>query len=176
MDWIWILFRFKGRLNRARYLVVQLALLAIWFMVFPNNVSSPWKIAVTIAIIWINTATTVKRLHDRNKSGFWLIPILIVHRLFYLYYGLFLGLYFGVDISSAKGLLLVMVAVAWSLLATWIFIELIFLIGSDGPNRFGADPLARVVTGAPTDTRSGQHPIPAFLVHGAGPSPAAPGQ
>jgi uncharacterized membrane protein YhaH (DUF805 family) len=176
MDWIWILFRFKGRLNRARYLVVQLALLAVWFTVFPNNFSLPWKIAVTIAIIWINAATTVKRLHDRNKSGFWAIPILILNRLSYVYYGLFLGVSFGVDISLATVLLLVMVAVAISLLTTWIFIELFFLIGSDGPNRFGADPLARVVTGALTVTRSGQYPIPAFLVHGAGPSPAAPGQ
>lgn len=175
MDLIRFLFRFDGRLNRARYLAVQLALLAVWLTFFPNNVSLPWKIVVTIAIIWINAATTVKRLHDRNKSGFWAIPILILNRLSYVYYGLFFGGYFGVDISAAKELLLVMIAVAMSLMATWIFIELFFLIGSDGPNRFGADPLARVDTGTPPASRSDQHPIPAFLVRGAGPSPAAPG-
>ena len=30
MDYVWLLFSFKGRLNRARYLVVQLALLTVW--------------------------------------------------------------------------------------------------------------------------------------------------
>jgi len=42
--------------------------------------------------------------------------------------------------SSAKELLVVMIAVALSLLQTWAIIELFFLIGTDGPNRFGPDP------------------------------------
>ena len=91
-------------------------------------------------MIWINTATTVKRLHDRNRSGWWAAAVFIVNRLSYVYYGLFFGLYFGVDISIAREMLLVMLAVALSLLQTWVVIELFFLIGTDGPNRFGPDP------------------------------------
>ncbi len=173
------LFSFKGRINRARYLVVQLALLTLWLIAwpkFPIFLSSLWILFVAIATFWINAATTVKRLHDRNRSGFWAIPILILNRISFAYYGLFFGLYFGVDISVAKELLLVMVAVAMSLLGTWIIIELFFLIGTDGPNRFGSDPLARVATGAPTNSRSDQHSVPAFLVHSAGPPLEAPGQ
>jgi len=126
---------------------------------------------VIITMIWINLATTVKRLHDRNRRGWWAIPVFILNRLSYTYYGLFLGGYFGVDISTATELLLVMLVVALSLLQTWVGIELFFMPGTDGRNRFGPDPLSSVATGAPTDSRPGQHSVPAFLVHGPGPSP-----
>jgi len=58
-----------------------------------------------------------------------------------------------------------------SLLGIWVFIELIFLIGTDGSNRFGPDPLARVPSGGPTNSHSDQHSVPAFLVHSAGAPP-----
>ena len=83
-------------------------------------------------MIWINLATTAKRLHDRNRSGWWAVAVVVVNRLSLLYYGLFFGLYFGVDISIAEELLLVMFAVALSVLQTWIVIELFFLTGTDG--------------------------------------------
>ena len=83
-------------------------------------------------MIWINIATTAKRLHDRNRSGWWTVAVIIVGRLSYVYHGLFFGLYFGVDLSSGKELLLVMSAVALSLLQTWVIIELFFMIGTDG--------------------------------------------
>jgi uncharacterized membrane protein YhaH (DUF805 family) len=174
MDHARLLFSFRGRINRARFLVVQLALLTFWFIAWPKLpifLSSLWILVVAIAMFWINTATTAKRLHDRNRSGFWAIPIVILNRLSPLFYGLFLGLSFGVDVSIARELLLVMVAVAVSLLGTWIFIELYFLMGPDGPNRFGPDPLATVSAGTPTNLHPGQHSVPGFLVHSAGPTP-----
>ena len=118
MDYARFLFSFKGRINRARYLVVQLALLTFWLILwlkFSFHFSSQWEAlhwVVAITMIWINAATTVKRLHDRNRSGLWAVAIFIVNRPSYVYYGLFFGLYFGVDISSAKELLLVILAVA----------------------------------------------------------------
>jgi uncharacterized membrane protein YhaH (DUF805 family) len=180
MDYVRLLFSFRGRTNRARYLVVQLALLTFWFMLWPRlplHVSSQWEAlhfdwVVVITMIWINLATTFKRLHDRNRSGWWAIAIFFLNRLSYAYYGLFLGGYFGVDISTARELLLVMLAVALSLLQTWVVIELFFLMGTDGRNRFGPDPLATVASGAPTDPRPDQHNVPAFLVRSAGSSPS----
>ena len=180
MTYIWLLFSFRGRINRARYLVVQLALLTFWllWLKFLFQFSQQWTTllvdwVVTIAMIWINAATTAKRLHDRNRSGWWAVAVFVLNRLCYVYYGLFFGSYFGVDISIAMELLLVMLAVALSLLATWAFIELVFLIGTDGSNRFGPDPLARVPTGAPANSGSDQNDVPAFLVHRAGALPAS---
>lgn len=170
MDFAWLLLGFKGRINRARYLVVQLALLAGWFAIWlklsPQGEALRWVVA--IAMIWINTATTAKRLHDRDRSGWWAVAVLFVNLLSYAYFGLFLGLYFGVDISIVSELLLVMLAVALPLLQTWVVIELFFLIGSDGRNRFGPDPVSPAATGAPAASRAVQDNVPAFLVHGAG--------
>jgi uncharacterized membrane protein YhaH (DUF805 family) len=174
MDYARLLFSFKGRINRAKYLVVQLALLTLWLTAWPKlpiYLSSLWILVAAIAMFWISTATTVKRLHDLDRSGYWAIPIAILNRVSLAYYGLFLGLSFGVDISIATELLLVMVAVAMSIRATWIIIELFFLMGTDGTNRFGPDPLATVAAGTPTNMHPGQHNVPAFLVHGAGPTP-----
>jgi uncharacterized membrane protein YhaH (DUF805 family) len=176
MDYARFLFSFKGRINRARYLVVQLALLTFWLILwlkFSFQFSSQWEALhwiVAITMIWINAATTVKRLHDRNRSGLWAVAIFIVNRLSYAYYGLFFGLYFGVDISTAKELMLVMLAVALSLLQTWVIIELVFLMGTDGPNRFGPDP-TRTAPNSPIDSRPAPDSVPDFLVRRAGPPP-----
>jgi uncharacterized membrane protein YhaH (DUF805 family) len=175
MDFVRLLFSFKGRLNRARYLVVELALLALWFFALyksSSQVSSPEPLiwVAAIPMIWINTATTAKRLHDRNRSGWWAVAVFVVNRLSYLYYGMFFGLSFGVDISGAREMLLVMFAVALSLLQTWIVIELFFLMGTDGPNRFGPDP-TRTVPGAAVASRPESQGVPDFLVRRSGPVP-----
>ena len=176
MDYARLLFGFKGRINRARYLVVELALLTVWlqpWLKFPFHFSSqsePLHWAVAITMIWVNAAVTVRRLHDRSRSGWWAVAIFIVNRLSYVYYGLFFGLYFGVDVSSAELLLLVMLVVALSLLQTWIIIELFFLMGADGPNRFGPDP-TRTAPNSPIESRPAPAGVPDFLVCRAAPLP-----
>jgi uncharacterized membrane protein YhaH (DUF805 family) len=122
-------------------------------------------------MIWINVATTVKRLHDRDRSGWWAIAILALNRLAYVYYGLFFGLSFGVDISIFVELPLVLLAVATSLLQTGVFIELVFVAGTEGANQYGPDP-TRAVTGPPGASGPGPYGVPDFLVRRAGPSPA----
>jgi uncharacterized membrane protein YhaH (DUF805 family) len=176
MDYVRSLFSFRGRSNRARYLAVQLALLTLWFVIWielPSDLSSQWQaliVPVTIAMIWINLATTAKRLHDRNWSGWWTIAVLAVNRLSYLYYGLFLGLSFGGDISIAVELLLVMLAVGLSVLQTWIVTKLFFLAGTDGPNRFGPDP-TRATLRPLFGSRPEPAGVPDFLVYRASNSP-----
>ena len=155
---------------------MQLALLTFWLILwlkFSFHFASQWEAlhwVVAITMIWINAATTVKRLHDRNRSGWWAGAILIVNCLSYAYYGLFFGLYFGVDISSARELLLVMLAVALSLLQTWIIIELFFLMGTDGPNRFGPDP-TRTAPNPSIESRPEPASVPDFLARRARPRP-----
>lgn len=173
MDYARLLFSFRGRINRARYIVVQLALLSVWFLFWIKSPFQQWEIlgwVVTTAMIWINMAATAKRLHDRNRSGWWAVAIFVVNRLSYLYYGLFFGFHFGVDISGTEQLLLVMSAVALSLLQTWIVIELFFVIGTDGPNRYGPDP-TRPLTKSPSAPRTESFGVPDFLLHRAGPRP-----
>ena len=172
MDYARLLFSFGGRINRARYIAVQLALLTVWLALWLKSPFLHWQVLhwlAAILMIWINAATTAKRLHDRNHSSWWTIAVLIVNRLSYVYYGLFFGLYFGVDVSGVRELLLVLFAVVLSVLQTWAIIELFFVIGTDGPNRFGPDP-----TRGPRTSSGVAHPqslgVPAFLLQRAGPA------
>jgi uncharacterized membrane protein YhaH (DUF805 family) len=117
-------------------------------------------------MIWINLAVTAKRLHDRDRNGWWAVAVFAINRLSYLYYGLF----FGVDISIAEELFLALLAVAMSLLQTWVIIELFFIAGTDGPNRFGPDP-TRDTLEPPADSHPEPAGIPDFLVTRTGPLP-----
>jgi uncharacterized membrane protein YhaH (DUF805 family) len=95
----------------------------------------------TPLFLWVYTATSVKRLHDRNKSGWWLL-------LFFALPGMYSQ--FGNRVGDALGgwatLLFGLAAFVFSV---WGFIEMYCLRGTRGINRFGADPLA------PRDTRPG---------------------
>jgi uncharacterized membrane protein YhaH (DUF805 family) len=172
MDYARTLFSFKGRINRARYLVIQLALLTVWFLLWVKAPFQQWEmgLAAAIPMIWINLATTAKRLQDRNRHGWWAVAIVVINRLSLLYYGLFFGLSFGVDISIAQELLLVMGAVGLSVLQTWIVVELFFLTGTDGANRFGPDP-TRTAAKSLSVSQVQSFGVPDFLLHRADPAP-----
>jgi len=110
---------------------------------------------IMVVGIWFFTATTVKRLHDRNK---WMVP-------FYIVPGLYSHLKDRLPDTYAVGVLGVVAIV----LCLWSFVELLCLRGTRGPNRFGPDPRA------PIDTRPGwaQQTELEFVAHAAGPSAAA---
>ncbi len=94
------LFSFSGRIGRAKWWLSQLAVVMIWvivigaFALFVQTVDPSAEhaegelsngglstlIALLSAIVlstWINLAGTVKRFHDRDKSGFWFLITLI---------------------------------------------------------------------------------------------------
>jgi uncharacterized membrane protein YhaH (DUF805 family) len=174
MDHARSLFSFRGRIGRGRFIAVQLALIALWLVSW-LEVSLPpsWealRAAITVTMIWINLATTARRLHDLNANGWWAIAVFAVNRLSYLYYGLLLGLSFGVDISIAEELLLALMAAALSLLQTGIIIALVFVSGTDGPNRYGPDP-TRDAPQSPSGSRAEPAGVPDFLVRRAEPLP-----
>ena len=112
--------------------------------------------------MWFLAATTVKRLHDRDKSGWWIVPFFIAPNLFSK-----IGDRLG-DSWPASFLALAMVV-----LGVWAFVEMLCLRGTGGPNRFGPDPLAPAALLAPVATRprGDQQSEVEFVPHSAGPSP-----
>lgn len=109
--------------------------------------------------LWFLTATTIRRLHDRNKSGWWIVAFFIAPAL--------LGSTVDrLDDESYAALALVVFGVY-----TWGFVELLFFRGTRGPNRFGPDPLAPVIADTPVATRWDQHSELEFVPHSASPSP-----
>jgi uncharacterized membrane protein YhaH (DUF805 family) len=115
---------------------------------------------ICIVGVWFLAATTVKRLHDRNKSGWWIVPFYIAPPL--------LGRLW--DWLDNPDLLLLVEALRYGL-DVWCIVELLWLSGAKAPNRFGPDPLAPVETGTP-DKRPGwdQYSELEFVPHSAGPS------
>lgn len=127
-----LLFTFQGRINRKKmwlaFLIHLVAaglvglVMSILWTVIPGSVgedgtyhvegtaSIPYfvvGIAYLVFAVWSGLAVAVKRVHDRNKSGWFLLIQLIP----------MIG-------------------------AIWYFIEAFILKGTNGPNRFGEDPLA----------------------------------
>jgi uncharacterized membrane protein YhaH (DUF805 family) len=110
--------------------------------------------------IRIPAASAVKRLHDRDKSSWWIVPLCIAPIVLGMT-GQWLG-----DSWPADFLMLAMVA-----LGLWGFVEILCLRGTSGPNRFGPDPLAPAQRSPRAAPNWDQLRELEFVRRGAGPSP-----
>ncbi|MGH6966919.1 MAG: DUF805 domain-containing protein [Phenylobacterium sp.] len=134
---------FRGRSNRQRYWLMVLSIGGLMFVsaivaVMLTSVPLLAVIAIPfcVAVVVAAFANGVRRLHDRNKSAWWLLLFYVVP--------VTLGLPFRVmpdgspdDVQAAAALL----AVLGLPFSIWGLVELGFLKGTAGPNRFGEDPL-----------------------------------
>jgi len=82
MNQKWALFSFKGRMRRRDYWLYSLPVLLVSLPVFiysnPENVADSFALNLLSLVIfgfvfWASAALNIKRLHDRNKSGWWII-------------------------------------------------------------------------------------------------------
>jgi uncharacterized membrane protein YhaH (DUF805 family) len=196
MDYKWFLFSFKGRINRAKYwlaaliilcwMIVLLLILATLARVFgiyggplainivrisasiqladddaPSKVSLlPQLVTIPLTLLFgcCYAAVSIKRLHDRNKSGWWMVPFIVATGV----YGQFADRLGGSYAAAVLGF-------AVFILSIWGFVEMYFLKGTRGPNRFGPDPLAPRDTGPRWDQQSELELVP----HSDGPSAGA---
>ncbi|MFO7891720.1 MAG: DUF805 domain-containing protein [bacterium] len=113
-----ILFSFSGRICRSEYWGKAFPILfsysIIVNIIYYAEVESSGQPGISIFLsllsLWPGIAVATKRLHDRNRSGLFLLTLLIP----------FVNVIFAI----------------------WIIIEVWFLKGTEGENRFGPDPLA----------------------------------
>jgi uncharacterized membrane protein YhaH (DUF805 family) len=110
------LFSFSGRMCRSDYwLKGFLIMLPIGIfnniLVYGVGTEGAFAVATVIGVlsIWPSYAIIVKRLHDRDHSGWFVLTLFI--------------------------------PLANLVFCIWILIEVWFMKGTDGPNRFGLDPL-----------------------------------
>jgi uncharacterized membrane protein YhaH (DUF805 family) len=120
-----LLFSFQGRINRAKFWLVHVAMWVVVAIVFSVILGSAAMssdpqaalqsvgvvgglilLVVYILALWIGLAIAAKRWHDRNKSAWWI--------------------------------LIVFVPLVGPL---WYLIECGFLRGTTGANKYGSDPL-----------------------------------
>ena len=92
---------------------------------------------------WIFLATTIKRLHDRDRSGWWIVPFFVMPGLFSQFSDL---------LPDSKWML--PFSLSASSLWLWGFVEMFCVPGSTGANRFGPDPLAKIDDGSARPAKS----------------------
>jgi uncharacterized membrane protein YhaH (DUF805 family) len=119
IDWTYLLFKFDGRINRAKFwagvAATWVLVIAVWFLIAiaaSINSGVVWGIAwffmllIYVALIWMGLAISIKRWHDRGKSGWWVLITLIP-----------------------------LIGPIWALVETG------FLEGDPGDNQYGPNPL-----------------------------------
>jgi uncharacterized membrane protein YhaH (DUF805 family) len=192
MDYVWYLFRFDGRINRARCWLAGLILIS--WMIFlalllagiahlfgatmpheinfgPNEIfgvldPQVWRslpktnltalmihTVITPLALWVYLATSAKRLHDRDKNGWWIVLFFVLPCL-YGQFGARLEDWLG---DSYFAILPSTIAFVFSV---WGFVEMYCRKGTTGTNRFGADPLAPIDTRPPWDQQSEVEMVP----------------
>jgi uncharacterized membrane protein YhaH (DUF805 family) len=120
----------------------------------------------TLLFLWVYAATSIKRLHDRDKSGWWMVPFFVIPGLYQQFGDELDDFYIAVFFGLATGVL-----------ALWGLVEMYWLRGSPRTNRFGADPLPKIQTRSRGEPRTSpgwdQQSEIEFVPHRAGP-PAGP--
>jgi uncharacterized membrane protein YhaH (DUF805 family) len=93
------------------------------------------KLAGTPVFLWVYVAVSVKRLHDRDRSGWWMVPFFVLP-----------GLYRQFEDRLPDSYWLLPFGVASVVLCIWGFVEMYCLKGTRWPNRFGPNPLGKEQT------------------------------
>jgi uncharacterized membrane protein YhaH (DUF805 family) len=136
------LFSFGGRTSRIGYWRTQIGLLlvmaAFWcggLVLADATGAGAWS-AVALAgcapVYWLALALLFRRLPDRNKSAWWLLPFQATP--------LALAIVGPQQLAKAGDLIAGLVVLADVVLVLWAFVEIGLLRGTRGPNRYGPDP------------------------------------
>src|SRR3954470_19329393 len=110
INWGDLLFGFNGRINRAKYWIVIVAgtvlsiIGSVLAAILGDTVGLLVNGIIAIATLVISIAAGIKRLHDRNKSGWWLLLFLIAPGVL-LSFGLLAGVVGMVSDSGSGGTL-----------------------------------------------------------------------
>jgi uncharacterized membrane protein YhaH (DUF805 family) len=145
MDLSSLFLSLDGRINRAQFWIGTVILAVISFaatylivlLVGVSQGAIALSAAVAFALAYLSYAVMAKRFQDRDKPG-WLaliglVPVYAVNLLYTF------DVFDSLNPSTwAQG-----ADVVISLIFLWILVELGFLKGTQGPNRYGPDPLGQ---------------------------------
>ena len=137
-----LLFGFSGRINRAKFWLAALIYCVFFFavigiaMALSSSMNAVFGAAIVayIPLIVSGLAVGIKRLHDRNKSGWWLLLFYAAPLLLNLVSAYALG-----DETDIAHQVVLFISFAINI---WALVELGCLRGTIGQNQYGSDPLA----------------------------------
>lgn len=138
------LFGASGRISRAKYwrsvlIYIGAGLMSAVILFTAAGIAAPLFVVIVVVVLipWLlwGLSFTTERLHDRDKSAWWLV-------VFYLVPGMLGQLAKAAWFGGAAGMVLhSMLALAAFALTIWGFVEIDCLRGTAGPNTYGPDPL-----------------------------------
>ncbi|MBR1125851.1 DUF805 domain-containing protein [Bradyrhizobium lablabi] len=145
-----MLFSFEGRIGRRVYWLAILGLIAAVLVLtcapfLLSEEAAVLILALTSQFIWVFSlwpilAVGTKRLHDRNKKGWWLLVFWVLPLALFAV-GLSVVLFNDPRTGRSGDLSTGSILMFASLVpALWGIVELGILPGTKGPNLHGADP------------------------------------
>lgn len=126
---------FSGRISRSQWWFGALITLVAIGLMLAIALWSGFPLLAIPLILFVFIATyalTVKRLHDRNRSGWWSLVFIFIPGVMDRWS----------DRLTEDSALWWVIVLTGSGLAIWGLIELGFRRGTDGDNDYGPDPLA----------------------------------
>ena len=129
-------FGFSGRANRAKYWLVaaiNVAIMTVLTVVaLVGNAPALWIVFIIAILVLVvsSVAVSIRRLHDRGKSGWWVLVFIFVP-----------GLLNGVGSRLDDPVPMMILSLAGLAISIWALVELGFLRGTQGDNAYGPDPL-----------------------------------
>ncbi len=159
-----LLFSFKERIGRQYWWIASIAVAVVTGAVSSaieavaqshgmgaidtdtNQFEPTGPLGVALSVVgllnlWITYALAAKRLHDRDRSGWWLVaPILAIAVAVALG---FAALSLPEGQREPWNSAAVLATFATLAVIAWLFLEIGFLRGTQGPNRYGPDPLGQ---------------------------------
>jgi len=139
MDWVHLFTSFEGRITRQPFWIAWAVFIAIEIAIsFSGGDDARWGSALDLMLVYPQLAVCAKRGHDRNS------PIWVVGMFFavgaVLDVLLLGGWITNADVANATPLTLAFL-VPYAVFGLALVIDLGFRRGTQGPNRYGPDPL-----------------------------------
>ena len=136
--WLYVFAGFRGRINREPFWIAcgVLALIGLAAELLAWRVEGDTLDAIlSLVFTYPEFAVAIKRANDRNLSP-WLVALAFAGSVAFDLSTLLNG---PIDTDS---LVIYLIMLPFAILGLALFIELGFRRGTEGPNRFGPDPLS----------------------------------
>jgi len=139
------LFSARGRISRSQFwlkwvlpvLAITVVLLIVLIAaVLTGNLATAAFLSVILMVcfpitLWPNIAVLIKRIHDRDKSGWLMVVYYVPGILYYI-------ISFTAEQQSPAAMFLSLITLV---VGIWFFVEFGCMRGTIGANRYGPDPV-----------------------------------
>ena len=126
------MFSIKGRIGRRDFWIWMaiwvLAMSALFTLAGTHLLNVQTAAFILVCLLWPTAAVTIKRLHDRGKSGIWALLMILAWMLLAGTWSVLPGVWQWVVGRFVPTLIIVM-----------MFIDLGAFVGTQGENKFGKD-------------------------------------